>query len=64
VCVTLAKKWLLKNFDQEQSNPGGYANVLAYLKVSGQMEREQQAEAQITMQQQEAQGGGGQAKAA
>lgn len=60
VCSTLAKKWLLKNFDQEETNPGGYANVLAYLKVSAQMDREQQAEAAITMQQQGDKPGAGQ----
>jgi hypothetical protein len=57
VCQTLAKKWLLKNFDQEQTNPGGYANVLAYLKISSQMAQEQQAKAAITMQQQQEQQG-------
>lgn len=53
VCQTLAKKWLLKNFDQEETNRNGYANVLAYLKVSAQMAREQQAQAALTVQSQQ-----------
>lgn len=53
VCTALAKKWLLKNFDQEQTNRAGYANVLAYLKVSAQMAKEQMAEAAMAAQQQQ-----------
>ena len=49
VCVAEAKKWCLKNFDQEVTNPGGYANVLAYLKVSSRLAAQQAAEAALTM---------------
>lgn len=53
VCSALAKKWLLKNFDQESTNPGGYNNILAYLKVCSQMAQVQAAKQAITLQQQQ-----------
>jgi hypothetical protein len=58
ICTVLAKKALLKNWEQRETNPTGYANVLAFLTVSSQMLKEQQAEAAITMQQQAAKGQG------
>jgi hypothetical protein len=64
MCQALAKKCLLKNWEQQASNPNGYANVLAYLTISAQMAKEQQAEAALTMAAQQAQGqmqGAGQA---
>lgn len=53
ICAQLAKKWLLRNYDQEMTNPGGYANILAYLKVCGQLSSEQQAQQALTMQAQQ-----------
>jgi len=50
VCAQLAKKWLLRNYDQAQTNPGGYANILAYLKISAQLGNEQQAQQALTLQ--------------
>jgi hypothetical protein len=58
LCVVLAKKCLFKNWQQKETNPKGYGNVLAFLMVSAQMQREQAAENAITMQQQAAQQGG------
>lgn len=52
ICAALAKKWLLRNYDQETTNPNGYANVLAYLKICAQLDSEQQAQKAITLQQQ------------
>ena len=52
VCQVLAKKWLQENWEQETTNPKGFANVLAFLKISAQMAREQQAAQAITMAQQ------------
>ena len=52
VCQAEAKTWLLDNWEQEQTNPKGYGNVLAYLTVSAQMAKEQAAEQAINMQQQ------------
>jgi hypothetical protein len=57
-CAKLAKKWLLKNYDQIETNPNGYANVLAYLKLCTQMAQEQAAQAAINMQAAQAQHGG------
>lgn len=54
-CVALSKKWLLKNFDQEVTNPGGYSNVLAYLKASARLAKQQMADAAIQAQQAQAQ---------
>ena len=56
VCQSEAKRWLLKNWEQAESNPKGYGNVLAYLTVSAQMAKEQQAAAVLTMQAQQQQG--------
>ena len=56
VCQALAKKWLQKNWEQIESNPMGYGNVLAYLTVSAQMAAEQQAKATLTLAAQHAQG--------
>src|ERR1700744_2229078 len=53
VCATLAKKWLLKNWQQLDTNPNGYSNVLAYLTVCAQFAKENQAAAAITAQQQQ-----------
>lgn len=58
VCQAEAKSWLLDNWEQEGTNPMGYGNVLAYLRVSSQMAQEQQAEAAINVQNaKESQGG-------
>jgi hypothetical protein len=54
LCVILAKKCLFKNWQQKETNPKGYGNVLAFLTVSSQMMKEQQAQNAITMQQQTA----------
>jgi ribosomal protein S27AE len=51
VCVAIAKKWLLKNFDQETTNRNGYMNVLAYLKVSARLAKQQMADAAVQAQQ-------------
>lgn len=56
MCQQLAKKWLLKNWQQEQTNPRGYGNVLAYLKIAAFMAKEQAAEATLTLASQHAQG--------
>lgn len=56
MCQRLAKKCLLKNWKQQASNPKGYANVLAYLTISAQMAKEQQAEAALTLAAQHNQG--------
>ena len=55
LCVVLAKKALFKNWQQKETNPKGYANVLAFLTVASQMQKEQAAQQAITMQQQAAQ---------
>jgi hypothetical protein len=64
ICQALAKKWLQENWEMEQSNPGGYQNVMAYLKISAQMALEQQAKQQLVQQsargQNSTQGAGGQ----
>jgi hypothetical protein len=52
VCATEAKQWLLENFEQAETNPKGYNNVLAFLTVSSQMAKQQQAAAALTMQSQ------------
>jgi predicted RNA-binding Zn-ribbon protein involved in translation (DUF1610 family) len=57
ICTVLAKKCLLKNWQQRETNPKGYGNVLAFLTVSSQMLKEAQAQNAITMQQQEAKQG-------
>ena len=51
VCQLLAKKWLQKNWQQQQTNQKGYANVLAYLTVSAQLAKEQAAQAALVAQQ-------------
>ena len=51
VCVTYAKDWLLRNWMQEKTNPMGYANVMAYLKIAGQQAQMQQAQQQLIAQQ-------------
>lgn len=56
MCQSLSKKWLLQNWQQQQTNPKGYGNVLAYLKLSAQMAREQAATAALTMASQQKQG--------
>ena len=56
VCQSEAKQWLLANFEQAETNPNGYANVLAYLTVSAQLAKQQQAAAALTMQAQAASG--------
>jgi predicted RNA-binding Zn-ribbon protein involved in translation (DUF1610 family) len=56
MCQLLAKKWLCKNWQQLETNPKGYGNVLAYLTVSAQMAKEQQAQAALTMAAQQNQG--------
>jgi predicted RNA-binding Zn-ribbon protein involved in translation (DUF1610 family) len=58
LCVVLAKKCLFKNWQQKETNPKGYANVLAFLTVSSQMQKEAAAQQAITMQQQAQQQGG------
>ena len=50
VCQSEAKQWLLANFEQAETNPKGYNNVLAYLTVSSQMAKQQAAAAALTMQ--------------
>jgi hypothetical protein len=50
-CAKLAKKWLLKNWEQAETNPNGYANILAYLKISAQLASEAQASAALTVHQ-------------
>jgi hypothetical protein len=50
VCQSEAKQWLLANFEQAETNPKGYGNVLAYLTVSAQLAKQQQAAAALTMQ--------------
>ena len=50
VCHSEAKQWLLANFEQNETNPKGYNNVLAYLTVSSQMAKQQAAAAALTMQ--------------
>lgn len=50
VCQSEAKQWLLSNWEQQETNPNGYGNVLAYLTVSAQMAKQQQAAAALTMQ--------------
>ena len=50
VCQTEAKQWLLENWEQAETNPTGYGNVLAFLTVSSQMAKEAQAAAALTMQ--------------
>jgi predicted RNA-binding Zn-ribbon protein involved in translation (DUF1610 family) len=52
ICSVLAKKCLFKNWQQRETNPKGYGNVLAFLTVCSQMLKEQQAQNAITMQQQ------------
>jgi len=64
ICQTLAKKWLLKNYDQHDTNPAGYANILAYLKICAQLAQEQAAKAALTMQAQQAQAKSGGAQQA
>lgn len=54
VIQTLSKKWLQKNWEQSGTNPKGYANVLALLKLAAQQAREAQAQALLTAQQQDA----------
>jgi hypothetical protein len=56
VCASEAKQWLLTNWEQLDTNPTGYNNVLAYLVVSSQMARMQQAQATLTAQAAAAQG--------
>ena len=56
VCQSEAKQWLLENFEQAETNPKGYGNVLAYLTVSAQLAKQQQAAAALTMQAQAQQG--------
>ena len=53
VCQTLSKKWLQTNWEQAESNAKGYANVLAFLKVSAQQAAQQQAKQQILQQEQQ-----------
>lgn len=50
VCQSEAKQWLLSNFEQAETNPKGYGNVLAYLTISAQMAEQQKAKAALTMQ--------------
>lgn len=52
VCQSEAKQWLLANFEQAETNPKGYNNVLAYLTVSSQMAKQAAAAAALTMQSQ------------
>ena len=56
VCQSEAKQWLLENWEQAETNPKGYNNVLAYLTVSSMMAKQQQAAAALTMQAQANQG--------
>jgi len=56
VCASEAKQWLLVNWEQAETNATGYGNVLAYLTVSGQLAREQQAAATLTAASQASQG--------
>lgn len=57
LCVVLAKKCLFQNWQQKETNPKGYGNVLAFLTVSAQMAKEQAAENALTMQKAAAQQG-------
>ncbi len=50
ICASEAKAWLLANWEQQETNPKGYGNVLAYLTVSSQMAKQAQAAAALTMQ--------------
>ena len=50
VCQKEAKAWLLDHWEESETNPAGYGNVLAFLTVSSQMAKEQQAAAALTMQ--------------
>ena len=47
ICAAEAKAWCLSNWEQAETNPVGYGNVLAYLTVSGQLAREQAAAATL-----------------
>lgn len=57
VAQTLCKSWLQDNWQTQQSNPGGFANVLAFLTEATQYVEEAQAAQAIQMQQAAAQGG-------
>ena len=50
ICQAEAKEWLLEHWEEAETNPAGYGNVLAFLTVSSQMAKEQQAAAALTMQ--------------
>jgi hypothetical protein len=56
VCHSESKQWLISNWEQAETNPKGYNNVLAYMTVSAQMEKQQAAAAALTMQAQANQG--------
>jgi len=50
ICASEAKSWLLANWEQQETNPKGYGNVLAYLTISSQMAKEAAAANALTMQ--------------
>jgi hypothetical protein len=50
MAVTISKKWLQSNWQLQQSNPNGFNNVLAFLRVSTQMAAENAAKQQLQMQ--------------
>jgi hypothetical protein len=58
-CQVLARKWLLENWEQQESNHDGYMNVMAFLLVSAQMAQEQAAKQALIQQAAAQQQGGG-----
>lgn len=53
----IAKDWLQENWQQEESNPNGFANVLALLKQASFLQAKAQAKAQLMMAQAKENGG-------